>query len=453
MKGESAMINSPETVRIDDNWRYIPMASIIYANCAVTAGESTNIPEELENIVSERVKKYNSHSFRPGSQYAASLLLTNDCNMKCIYCYAKGQRKKDAMTYPVLVTAVDYIINNHITNAYREKPSEQCHFTFIGGGEPTMNWTVLERGINHINKRSREMDKDIRINLVTNGGWKCQKRTDWLVDNVDHISLSLDGYYEVQSKQRPCQHSGNTKSAYANMEKIMATMHKAGKSMGIRATVTKDSIGELEQICDYFSTTGASTIHIEPVYLPSGNDNVKTKLKHFPNPDTFIDKYISLRDKYANKGIRLYTSLDTLNNIRMQQYCAFQNAETIAITPDGHVTGCIEVSSKEDPDFQYFNYGIVNPITNTIEFRKDIASTVINVDTRGSSCTKCIARWNCGGGCLRKSKRYLTSRAIPENNVLCEIVQALLIKSLYKSITGKPNKTMGNIRYIDLKEG
>ncbi len=73
----------------------------------------------------------NSQAFQPT---AVTLFPTNQCNMRCIYCYASaGECRPKQMTWLMAKAAIDLVMENA-----RKVNSQHASIGFHGGGEPTL---------------------------------------------------------------------------------------------------------------------------------------------------------------------------------------------------------------------------------------------------------------------------------------------------------------------------
>lgn len=72
-----------------------------------------------------------------GVQYDAVILfLTNQCNLRCSYCYASsGEYPPKTMSWEIAKAAIDLVLRGVISQGLPEMT-----LGFHGGGEPTLNW-------------------------------------------------------------------------------------------------------------------------------------------------------------------------------------------------------------------------------------------------------------------------------------------------------------------------
>lgn len=98
---------------------------------------------------------------------------TFDCNLRCIYCYAKGGEDKASLSLATAKNAIEWVKR-------KTKNSNTVPLTiyFVGGGEPFMNFRVMD----DICCYARKHFADIEIVVVSNGAHG-QKQRQWLIEN------------------------------------------------------------------------------------------------------------------------------------------------------------------------------------------------------------------------------------------------------------------------------
>ena len=90
-------------------------------------------------------------------------MLTNLCNLRCTYCYAEGgERPIQNMPHELAFQTID------LAAANAEKAG-RSHFALVfhGGGEPTQNWDLLTRSVDHAKSKPLQCG----ISMSSNGVW------------------------------------------------------------------------------------------------------------------------------------------------------------------------------------------------------------------------------------------------------------------------------------------
>ena len=73
-----------------------------------------------------------------------TIYLTDDCNMKCNYCYEGNEKNKSVLSEDKLKTVLQYIIDNNPVN-------DPIDLVFLGG-EPLLNPKMMVKAIEIINR-------------------------------------------------------------------------------------------------------------------------------------------------------------------------------------------------------------------------------------------------------------------------------------------------------------
>ena len=132
-----------------------------------------------------------AEEFRPA---IAVLLMTNQCQLRCTYCYAAaGDAAAEALNPDIGRTAIDYVCKTAL-----EDGRDHFEVSIHGGGEPTRAWASLQKCVDHA--RTRELPA--RITMTSNAIWS-RRKLDWIAENLDGLTISVDGAPGTQDRQRP----------------------------------------------------------------------------------------------------------------------------------------------------------------------------------------------------------------------------------------------------------
>jgi sulfatase maturation enzyme AslB (radical SAM superfamily) len=92
-----------------------------------------------------------------------TMSLTNKCNLRCIYCYAKTGMDYTTMTWEVAKDAIDSVIGEAVQNC-----EKKFGITFHGGGEATVELKFLRRCVAYIQEQARVHNLKPSLGMVTN---------------------------------------------------------------------------------------------------------------------------------------------------------------------------------------------------------------------------------------------------------------------------------------------
>jgi len=146
-----------------------------------------------------------------------TLFLTTGCSMRCIYCYSNGGDNPKIMSEKTAKASIKWIIE-HISN----KGEKELYINFHGGGELVTSFDLFKYCVQYIRKKSKEYGLTTRIDLGLNGVMNTQQ-VDWIVENTDGATISLDGITDIQNLQRPL--IGN-KNSFEIVKKTLKRMDK-----------------------------------------------------------------------------------------------------------------------------------------------------------------------------------------------------------------------------------
>ena len=234
--------------------------------------------DEHETVFAERVKGH----FRDGKNYLFSstslhiFVLTNICNMSCIYCQAKDDEVivQEKMTIEVAEKCVDVALSS---------PSRFLTFEFQGG-EPLANFEVLKHIVLYAeaNKRS----KHITYTLVSNLTLLTDDKLDFLIEHNVGISTSLDGFEELHDKNRQFTNgTGTFRIVKSKMEYIQSKNYNVGAIQ----TTTRYSLSHAKQIIDEYVKCNQKNIFIRPLTRLGTAAKVWDKIGY--TADEFLEFY------------------------------------------------------------------------------------------------------------------------------------------------------------------
>lgn len=334
------------------------------------------------------------------------VILSQMCNLACSYCYAQDARSKDVLPQDKLKTAIDYIFDNG---------SKKKHFSFIGGGEPTLTWDLLSWAITYIRSKDDGKQK-AGIGITTNGTLLNDEKIDFLYKNDVRVGLSFEILPDVQGEQR-CFADKKRRS----FEVIDATIKKLvakGVHISFRSTITKTNVKRLpemvEFVIEHYPTL--KRLHFEQV---TSTDNDKTFY------DDFIQHFIEARKLGAANGIDVYCSgANGLNHIKTR-FCGGE----LCITPSGDIVACHRISSPEEEAFESFSYAKVEDEIISMNLDKKEAIEKF-YNAKRDACSTCFAKWHCAGSCSMERTIYTEQMRDLKCYFTKELIKRLLIERI-----------------------
>lgn len=328
-----------------------------------------------------------------------TLLMTRNCNLRCVYCYACGgeaahrSRRTDSMPEELMIDAVNWFVS-------QLKDDDPLRITFHGGGEPTLEAKKIQQAVEVANKLRG--NRKLRYFLVSNGTFP-ESFLDWMIQNELVITISADGPADIQNRNRPF-FGGRPSSLVVedNMRKLVSR----GYPFTVRVTY---SLGEdMERVIRYFGDLGIKNIHLEPLF-PYGRSYERVDLRgeiRRSQSASFVDKFVLALDICREYGIRIYNGHLTHFTDGIGYFCGGARGTAMMVTHDGLLTGCLEVVDGEDDDIGAFQTGFWNQEFHSFEIDADrIRAFQRRHADEISPCSDCFARYVCAGGCAVKAFR------------------------------------------------
>jgi uncharacterized protein len=181
---------------------------------------------------------------------ALSLMIIQECNMRCKYCYGEGGEfnNRGRMTEKIAFNAIDYLVKN--TN------EQNLAIAFIGG-EPLLNFSLIKSVIKYCNELKQKLGINFSYTMTTNGTLINKEIEDYLITNNVVTQISIDGTREKHDINRVF---ANQKRSYDKVIEKTESMRKQ-KLLTARATLTNDNIDYIE-IFEHLDSLGFRAIPI-----------------------------------------------------------------------------------------------------------------------------------------------------------------------------------------------
>jgi uncharacterized protein len=347
------------------------------------------------------------------------LLLTEKCMLKCLYCYNDAQVKGKRMSLQIAKDTIDTIIRNA-----KDQRIGEIVLGYHGGGEPTMNWSVLTKSFYYAQDRCKTEKLRLNSSICTNGIMTRTKAL-WIIENIQDIAISIDGPPEIQNKQRPFQ---NGKGSFEAVAATIDIFNKHKKNYAIRLTATEFSEGKLPEVIKFLiKRFQPSIICIEPLFVCGRCETSGCKP---PMDEHFINEMIEVYEIGKNQKVSIQYSGNRLS-VLLSRFCGAQGSNFI-ITPEGDVTACLEISERKDPRADFFMYGRYNVSDRKFIFDNEKYTRLAGSQVQSfESCMDCFAKWHCGGDCLAKTPDF-SQLSNQRNSYRCKVNKTLTRDTLIK---------------------
>ena len=359
-----------------------------------------------------------------------SFFLETRCNLRCVYCYNSKERadrnkenKENTLSLDIAKAGIDeYFKENCGDFAVKLDNRESRHIRFYGPGEATeaVGFRRIQEIVNYAQEAAQAVDYKLITELQTNGAFNKEVRS-WVLENIDLLWISFDGTPNIHDRQRPMVDDKDENKTKRSSEKIEENIkwlfeNKENRKrqtefmIGLRSTVTNESINHQKDMIDYFKKLGVDYIWSDPEFPAVGKDiaseDVAKMAKYNFDLIAYVEKYVEAYRYAKSKGV-FYGSFLACNFDGRTEINCRACLPVPHITPDGYVSACDLVvcgeQTKDSPKhMDCFIYGKWDNDSGKFNFKDKIyADRFQSLKTRKVStmagCNGCIARYHCSG--------------------------------------------------------
>ena len=340
---------------------------------------------------------------------ALCINIAHDCNLRCQYCFA-GQggygQWRMLMSFDVARRAVDFLIAH-------SGPREHCELDFFGG-EPLMNWHVVQQTIDYVHKQEKKHGKKIKMSLTTNGLLLDKEKVKYLTDNHISLILSLDGRKEMHDRMRPGVHGeGTYDEIVKNLQYCVA--NRKGEEYYVRGTFTRYNMDFTTDVIDMIDK-GFPAVSMEPVV---GEDTADYSIKEedLPRVKAEYDRLAKLfiaREEEGRPFFFFHFNMDLWKGPCLPKRLRGCGAghEYLAVVPNGDIYPCHQFVGRE-------GYVIGNVYEGLKNFKMMRDFRMNHVFSK-TECVDCWAKFFCSGGCHANNEAFAGDIHKPYH-ITCEI--------------------------------
>lgn len=342
-----------------------------------------------------------------------TLFLTADCNLRCVYCYARaGDTPASRMTLETARRGIDQVVANALALGL-----DWIGVNYHGGGEPTLNHEVLTASHAYARQQAERHGLKLHTAIATNGVLSPRGRR-WIIENLDGASISLDGSPAVNDLNRPNRAGGGSGSLVMT---TLREMDAAGFAYSLRVTVSAQTVQSMVETVTYIlDETHPRRIQIEPVYDIGRGADAGLHV----DADAFIGGFRRCRALANSRGVDLAFSSARIEVVT-NRFCRAYG-EGFSLTPAGAVTGCYEVYDQDADFADDVIFGRYDEAADAYIFDpKKLGALRDHTVEKQSWCDGCFARWHCAGDCPNKV-RHASVNGEFCGTPSCQITRALV---------------------------
>lgn len=350
--------------------------------------------------------KYNSDQFDTVKINNIILMLCQECNLRCKYCYGENGEysNKGKMSMEVGERAIDFLFNNSGDN-------ETLYITFFGG-EPLMQKKLLKHLTLYALNIGKRSNKKVEFSITTNATLINDDLAEFFKEHGFGITISIDGDKESTNVNR---FYANKKGAYDDIVKGYRYIYKKVPATA-RGTITKDNL-DIIRSWNHLYNLSFSNIHLSHSINMLRDEDYDILIDNYKKMiDVFFDALDKKEMGVVKRMGNIFTLIDRIHNGGMRiKNCGTLN-NMLAIDIEGNLYPCHRFVSEEEMQVGNIYSGI-----DKSKYKNQIdAMMLIN----NNKCYNCWAMNLCGGGCPQEN--YATNRLVnkPHSNV-CKMMRGI----------------------------
>jgi uncharacterized protein len=252
----------------------------------------------------------------------ANIYLTEDCNLRCDYCYEKHNHKA---------------MNGEMMDAVIKFCCDQAHDKFrfwLFGGEPFLVEDHIYEFVSKAIQASRDRKIAPQFNVLSNGTVFSKTFAEfWKVHGCIALQVSLDGIAASHDQHRKTK---DGKPTFAKIVDNITEYLKYRRDLHVRFTVMPDTAKFLYESIDFIVNLGVRSFSIMPVHEVEWKaEEIKIYHEQFKNVVDLFVKMIQQKEKVFFSNVRLNYPGEHYQDIPCGAGSAF-----VAITPEGDIYPC-----------------------------------------------------------------------------------------------------------------
>ncbi len=258
------------------------------------------------------------------------LHLTHDCQLQCVYCYG-GRRREGRMMWETAQRALDLFFDQPILD-----PAVKPQICFFGG-EPLLEWPLLERCVSYSQERSARTHRPYRLALDTNGLLLDDEKAEYLAANGVDVVLSFDGVREAQDAARP---TTNGRSSFDGTLRALNVATRHFKDFGVCAVVSPPNVQYLPAGVDFLLGNGVRRRMLNPDFFSNwADEGLNLWRKGYEHAAMRFQESFE-RGRPINMNLFMAKIITHLKKGYEKSDCCLFGLSEIAIAPSGRIYPC-----------------------------------------------------------------------------------------------------------------
>ena len=339
------------------------------------------------------------------------LILTNNCNFGCKYCFLdnnpNNEHHHESMTKEIAETAIAKFYEHTI------KYNIESPMILFYGGEPLMCKGLLQYCVEY----SRRFTTRWRYSIISNGTLVDEEFVEFCKNNNINVGISLDGPKWIHDTNRIYRESG--KPTYDDCFKAVTLLKNAGVPYCISLVISDIVLNNCEELFNWIKENKIQNVFYNLMHFCSFSENYMEYGERMP---FFLTRSFDECSEFGLSEGRLERQLDSF---RKQQFifsdCGAVGCHQVTVLPNGQLTIC----HGDSVESSHCIGDIFNVDFETIKNSQEGAFWINYSTLNKKECLDCEALFICGGGCPHHAGNVFGDRNHNDDNY-CNYVKHVL---------------------------
>jgi uncharacterized protein len=181
-----------------------------------------------------------SHSWSEPQTLTAWLHITNECNLRCPYCYL--HKTPDEMSEDVALQTVDAVFRSAVLHGFQQVKLKYA------GGEASLNFRHVLAVHDYASRLAEQLKLGLEAVMLSNAVAISGRMIEELAQRNIRVMISLDGVGEYHDAQRVF---ANGKGSFFHVDRSITRLLEHGMAPDISITVTERNLDGLPALMEY----------------------------------------------------------------------------------------------------------------------------------------------------------------------------------------------------------
>ncbi len=344
--------------------------------------------DRLYQAISSRINK-----FKCPPVHSLELFLTENCNLRCDYCFVKDKDSFNSMNDETALKSIDFLI--------KESKWEKSLSILFFGGEPLLKFDLIKKVVGYSLENVRKANKKINFSMTTNGTLFDKEKAIFCKEHNIRYMLSIDGTKEFHDLHRK---SLTGESSFEMIMRKFPMLKEIEPIQSVRITPLPDTIPNLFSNIKYLTDLGVNDFTIGTAH------GIKWSELDYGIYEGQMKKVLNLYKKLKKEGVHINFNILRKPGIKGENEvsnCKFPAKKRfgcragkgyICVAPDGSLFGCSMLLGTNR------SFKIGNLDTGLDEnLRKELVILNYNRDFK---CLSCKYSNYCNGGCIANNYQF-----------------------------------------------